>query len=65
MLRNADVAMYAAKEQEKGHFEVFDDRQAAPLLRRDTLTGELERAVEELEGIVRRELAAAGTMFGP
>ena len=47
VLRNADVAMYAAKEQEKGHFEVFDDRQAAPLLRRDTLTGELERAVEQ------------------
>ena len=47
VLRNADVAMYAAKEQEKGRFEVFDDRQAAPLLRRDTLTGELERAVEQ------------------
>src|SRR5829696_1843762 len=47
VLRNADVAMYAAKEQEKGHFEVFDDSQAAPLLRRDTLTGELERAVEQ------------------
>jgi diguanylate cyclase (GGDEF)-like protein len=47
VLRNADVAMYAAKEQEKGHFEVFDDRQAAPLLRRHTLTGELERAVEQ------------------
>ncbi len=47
VLRNADVAMYAAKEQEKGHFEVFNDRQAAPLLRRDTLTGELERAVEQ------------------
>jgi diguanylate cyclase (GGDEF)-like protein len=47
VLRNADVAMYAAKEQEKGHFEVFDDRQAAPLQRRHTLTGELERAVEQ------------------
>ena len=47
VLRNADVAMYAAKEHEKGRFEVFDDRQAAPLLRRDTLTGELERAVEQ------------------
>ena len=47
VLRNADVAMYAAKEQDKGHFEVFDDRQAAPLLRRHTLTGELERAVEQ------------------
>ena len=47
VLRNADVAMYAAKEREKGRFEVFDDRQAAPLLRRHTLTGELERAVEQ------------------
>ena len=47
VLRNADVAMYAAKEQEKGQFEVFDDRQAAPLQRRHTLTGELERAVEQ------------------
>jgi diguanylate cyclase (GGDEF)-like protein len=47
VLRNADVAMYAAKEQEKGRFEVFDDRQAAPLQRRHALTGELERAVEQ------------------
>ncbi len=47
VLRNADVAMYAAKQQDKGHFEVFGDAQAAPLLRRDTLTGELERAVEQ------------------
>ena len=47
VLRNADVAMYTAKEQDKGRFEVFDDGQAAPLLRRDTLTGELERAVEQ------------------
>jgi diguanylate cyclase (GGDEF)-like protein len=47
VLRNADVAMYAAKEREKGRFEVFDDRQAAPLRRRHTLTGELERAVEQ------------------
>jgi diguanylate cyclase (GGDEF)-like protein len=47
VLRNADVAMYAAKQQDKGRFEVFDDAQAAPLLRRDTLTGELERAVEQ------------------
>jgi diguanylate cyclase (GGDEF)-like protein len=47
LLRNADVAMYAAKEQEKGRFEVFGDRQAAPLQRRDALTGELERAVEQ------------------
>jgi diguanylate cyclase (GGDEF)-like protein len=46
VLRNADVAMYAAKQREKGRFEVFDDRQAAPLLRRHELTGELERAVE-------------------
>jgi diguanylate cyclase (GGDEF)-like protein len=47
VLRNADVAMYAAKQQEKGRFEVFDDRQAAPLQRRHALTGELERAVEQ------------------
>jgi diguanylate cyclase (GGDEF)-like protein len=47
VLRNADVAMYAAKQQDKGQFEVFGDAQAAPLLRRDTLTGELERAVEQ------------------
>ena len=47
VLRNADVAMYHAKQQDKGRFEVFDDAQAAPLLRRDTLTGELERAVEQ------------------
>jgi diguanylate cyclase (GGDEF)-like protein len=46
LLRNADVAMYAAKE-EKGRFEVFDDSQAAPMRRRDALTGELERAVEQ------------------
>jgi EAL domain-containing protein (putative c-di-GMP-specific phosphodiesterase class I) len=39
--------MYAAKQQDKGQFEVFGDAQAAPLLRRDTLTGELERAVEQ------------------
>jgi diguanylate cyclase (GGDEF)-like protein len=47
VLRNADVAMYAAKQREKGRFEVFDDAQAAPLIRRHTLTGELERAVEQ------------------
>ena len=45
LMRNADLAMYAAKEQDKGRFEVFDDRQAAPLLRRHALTDELEQVV--------------------
>jgi diguanylate cyclase (GGDEF)-like protein len=46
LMRNADLAMYAAKEQDKGRFEVFDDRQAAPLLRRNALTDELEQIVD-------------------
>ena len=47
LLRNADAAMYAAKDKEKGRFEVFGESQAVPMERRDTLTGELERAVEQ------------------
>ena len=47
LMRNADLAMYAAKEQDKGRFEVFDDRQAAPLLRRNALTDALEQVVDQ------------------
>jgi diguanylate cyclase (GGDEF)-like protein/PAS domain S-box-containing protein len=45
LLRNADVAMYAAKARGKGHVEVFHDRMHRRALHRLELTGELQRAL--------------------
>jgi diguanylate cyclase (GGDEF)-like protein/PAS domain S-box-containing protein len=47
LLRNADTAMYAAKESGKGLVQTFEPGMHERVLRRLELTGELQRALEE------------------
>lgn len=49
LLRDADTAMYAAKERGKGRWELYDPGMHAQALRRLELTAELDRAVERRE----------------
>ena len=49
VLRNADVAMYAAKEKGKGGYEIFDGAMHEGVLRRLDLKADLARAVQNDE----------------
>jgi diguanylate cyclase (GGDEF)-like protein/PAS domain S-box-containing protein len=49
LLRNADVAMYMAKEQGKGRYQVFEPAMHATVLERLELKADLQRAVENDE----------------
>ena len=46
LLRDADAAVYRAKELGRGRFEIFDQRMRARLLARSTTEGELRRAID-------------------
>jgi diguanylate cyclase (GGDEF)-like protein/PAS domain S-box-containing protein len=46
LLRNADVAMYMAKSQGKGRYQVFEPEMHAAVLSRLELKADLQRAVE-------------------
>ena len=52
LLRNADYAMYRAKEQGKANYEVFDPSMAPHALERLKLENELKRAIEREEFVV-------------
>ena len=47
ILRDADTAMYRAKSEGKGRFEIFDDQMRQMLLERTTLENELVVALRE------------------
>jgi diguanylate cyclase (GGDEF)-like protein/PAS domain S-box-containing protein len=51
LMRNADVAMYMAKREGKGHYRVFEPAMHAGVVERLELKGDLQRAIEggELE----------------
>jgi diguanylate cyclase (GGDEF)-like protein/PAS domain S-box-containing protein len=49
LMRNADVAMYMAKRQGKGHYRVFEPDMHASVLERLELKGALQRAIERGE----------------
>ncbi|MEA2434467.1 MAG: hypothetical protein QOG54_1924 [Actinomycetota bacterium] len=49
VLRNADVAMYAAKEKGKGGYEIFDGAMHEGAMRKLDLRADLARAVENQE----------------
>ncbi len=52
LLRNADVAMYIAKEQGKGRYQVFEPTMHATAIKRLELKADLQRAVKASEFIV-------------
>jgi diguanylate cyclase (GGDEF)-like protein/PAS domain S-box-containing protein len=52
ILRNADVAMYMAKENGKGRYQVFEPAMHETALRRLELKADLQRAVEHGEFIL-------------
>ena len=52
LLRNADVAMYMAKEQGKGRYQVFEPAMHDTALRRLELKADLQRALEHDEFIL-------------
>jgi diguanylate cyclase (GGDEF)-like protein len=52
LIRNADLAMYRAKETGKGRFEIFQPRMRDAVLKRHGLKEELQRAVERDQVVV-------------
>ena len=52
LIRNADLAMYRAKESGKGRFEIFDLQMRDAVLKRHGLKEELQRAVEREQVVV-------------
>jgi diguanylate cyclase (GGDEF)-like protein/PAS domain S-box-containing protein len=52
LLRNADVAMYMAKEQGKGRYRIFEPAMHAAVLERLELRADLERALEHEEFVL-------------
>jgi len=52
LLRNADLAMYRAKDLGKGRFELFEPEMHALAMHRHELKSELQRAVEEDQLVV-------------
>jgi diguanylate cyclase (GGDEF)-like protein/PAS domain S-box-containing protein len=52
LLRNADVAMYSAKSQGKGRYQVFEPAMHASVLQRLELKADLQRAVENHEFVL-------------
>jgi EAL domain-containing protein (putative c-di-GMP-specific phosphodiesterase class I) len=53
LLRNADVAMYTAKSQGKGRYQVFEPAMHSAVLKRLELKADLQRAVDKGEFILR------------
>jgi diguanylate cyclase (GGDEF)-like protein/PAS domain S-box-containing protein len=49
LLRNADVAMYRAKRDGKGHYRIFEPEMHANVLERLELKGSLQKALEREE----------------
>jgi diguanylate cyclase (GGDEF)-like protein/PAS domain S-box-containing protein len=49
LMRNADVAMYMAKREGKGHYRVFEPEMHASVVERLELKGSLQRAIERGE----------------
>jgi EAL domain-containing protein (putative c-di-GMP-specific phosphodiesterase class I) len=49
LLRNADVAMYVAKSNGKGRFEMYEQAMHASMVDRLELLGDLQRAIEHSE----------------
>ncbi len=49
LLRNADVAMYTAKESGKGRYEIFEQAMHTTLLARIELEADLRRAIDRQE----------------
>jgi diguanylate cyclase (GGDEF)-like protein len=49
LMRNADVAMYMAKREGKGHYRVFQPEMHTGVLERLELKGDLQRAIEHGE----------------
>ncbi|HTZ08560.1 MAG TPA: EAL domain-containing protein [Acidimicrobiales bacterium] len=49
ILRDADAAMYRAKEAGRCRFEIFDEEQRSAVVRRLTIESELRRAIERDE----------------
>jgi diguanylate cyclase (GGDEF)-like protein len=67
LLRNADVAMYRAKNQGKGRYEMFQPDMHEAALERLRLKGELQRAVDQDEFQVEYQPlvdVASGTIIG-
>ena len=52
LLRNADVAMYRAKAQGKGRFEVYETGMHADVVARLELKSDLQRAIEQRDFVV-------------
>ena len=46
LIRNADTAMYAAKDEGKGQYRFFDQRLAGQVTRRARLKAQLDKAIE-------------------
>ncbi len=53
VLRNADVAMYAAKGEGKGRYQIFDGAMHEGVMERLDLKTDLQRAVERREFVVQ------------
>ena len=64
LLRNADVAMYTAKNRGKGRYEFYDPEMHAAVLERLDLRADLRRAVEGEEFIVHYQPIIALTGDG-
>src|SRR2546427_10404020 len=52
ILRNADVAMYAAKSGGKGRSEVYEEEMHASMIDRMDLLADLQQAIERREMVV-------------
>ncbi|MEA2432733.1 MAG: hypothetical protein QOG54_190 [Actinomycetota bacterium] len=53
LLRNADMAMYAAKNKGKGRYEIFDGSMEEGVMERLELKTELERALDDNQFIIK------------
>lgn len=60
LLRNADVAMYEAKQHAPGRWIVFDPSMHAALIERVTLEADLRQALERCQILERPRLANTG-----
>lgn len=60
LLRNADVAMYEAKQRSPGRWVVFDPSMQTALSERVTLEADLRRALERCQLLERPHLANTG-----
>ena len=53
LLRNADVAMYRAKNHGKGGYDIYEDGMHVAVMKRMELKAELERAVEQEQFVLQ------------